>query len=82
LHSFSVEDLARRETYEALLGYLGHDRLPIRELARWHLERLVPGGNKIGFNAAGTAEQRAAAVQEWKKRVQESLEKPKPKEEK
>jgi hypothetical protein len=66
LHSFGDEDLARPATYEALIDYLGNDKLPIRALANFHLIRLVPAGKGIGFNPAGSAEERQAAIQKWK----------------
>ena len=47
-------DLDRPETYDALIAYLRHSRLPVRELARWHLYRLVPAGRKIVYDAAAS----------------------------
>ncbi|HXG12298.1 MAG TPA: hypothetical protein VNK04_21260, partial [Gemmataceae bacterium] len=79
LHSFSNEELTRPETYEALLAYLRHERLPIRELARWHLERLVPGSSRIAYDAASPPEQREKGIEEWRKVVQEYLKKPRSK---
>src|SRR5262249_40996710 len=32
------------ETYEALIAYLKHGRMAVRELAAWHLYRLAPAG--------------------------------------
>jgi hypothetical protein len=57
------------ETYEALIGYLRHDKLPVRELARWHLQRLAPKITDIPYDAAGSAAEREKAYQEWKKRI-------------
>ncbi|MBL8794940.1 MAG: hypothetical protein JNM56_13610 [Planctomycetia bacterium] len=71
LHSFGEADLGRPETYEALIAYLKHDRVSIRELARWHLIRLVPAGKAIKYDAAGTPKDRDAAYAEWKKLVPE-----------
>jgi hypothetical protein len=56
------------ETYEALIGYLRHEKLPIRELARWHLQRLAPKID-IPYDAAASPEEREKAYQEWKKRI-------------
>jgi hypothetical protein len=53
-------------TYQTLIAYLQHDRLAIRELARWHLYRLAPQGAKIRYDANGSPEERAKAAQEWK----------------
>ncbi len=69
LHSFGDEDLARPETYEMLLAYLGSDRLAVRGLANWHLYRLVPAGRKIGYNPLAPEEERARAIREWKKLI-------------
>jgi hypothetical protein len=57
------------ETYEALIGYLRHEKLPIRELARWHLQRLAPTVKDIPYDAAADTEAREKAYQEWKKRI-------------
>src|SRR5260370_29895912 len=65
LHSFGETDLSRPETYDTLIGYLRNERIPIRELALWHLIRIVPG-KKIVFDPAGPPEERAKAVKEWK----------------
>ena len=73
LHSVGVEDLAKPETYDLLLAYLNHERLPVRELARWHLARLVPDGSKVAYDAAAPADQRAEGVKEWRKHVREAL---------
>src|SRR5262249_32032894 len=50
LHSFGEADLAEPETYQTLLDYLDHQHLAIRELAYWHLYRLVPAGRDIAYN--------------------------------
>src|SRR5262249_25884973 len=42
LRSPDPEDLARRETYALLIEHLGSDKAGIRQLASWHLQRLVP----------------------------------------
>jgi hypothetical protein len=69
LHSFGDEGLARPETYEMLLAYLGSDRLAVRGLAHWHLYRLVPAGRKIGYNPLAPEAERARAIREWKKLI-------------
>jgi hypothetical protein len=53
-------------TYQTLIAYLQHDRLAIRELARWHLYRLAPQGAKIPYDANASADDRAKAAREWK----------------
>jgi hypothetical protein len=66
LHSFGEEDLARPETYEALIDYLQSDKLPIRGLAAWHLVRLVPKGKAIGYDPLASKEERDKAVAAWR----------------
>jgi hypothetical protein len=55
------------ETYDTLIAYLKHRKQAVRELAHWHLTRLAPMGSKIPFDAGGPAEERAKAVEEWRK---------------
>jgi hypothetical protein len=43
----------------------------MRELARWHLVRLVHGGNKIAYDAAAPEPQRVQAIAEWRRLVPE-----------
>lgn len=69
LHSFGQKDLARPETYEVLIEFLRHDKLAIRELAEYHIYRLVPEGKKIVYNPAGTKAELETAYKEWKKLV-------------
>jgi hypothetical protein len=57
------------ETYETLIAYLRHDKQPVRELAKWHLDRLAPAGRSIPFDAAAPAEEREKAYKEWKKLI-------------
>jgi hypothetical protein len=69
LHSFGDEDLARPETYEMLIDYLGHDKFPIRGLAYWHLSRLVPAGKEFGYNPSESKEARQAAITKWRQLI-------------
>jgi len=69
LHSFGDEELASPETYQTLIAYLDHDLPGIRGLAYWHLYRLVPAGQSIGYNPMASKEERAAAIQKWKQLV-------------
>jgi hypothetical protein len=67
LHSFGDEDLARPETYQVLINYLGSERTSLRELAYWHLSRLVPAGKAFGYDPLAPKEQRDAAIKAWRK---------------
>ena len=64
LHSpFDPEQPA---TYEALIRFLQHPKLAVRELALWHLIRLAPAGKDIAFDPAAPEEERDKAVKAWK----------------
>jgi hypothetical protein len=67
LHSFGEADLASPETYQTLIDYLDHEHLAIRELAYWHLYRLVQAGREIAYNPLDRKEAREAAIQKWRK---------------
>ena len=69
LHSFSDADLALPETYETLIAYLDNEALAIRGLAYWHLYRLVPVGQKIGYNPLAPKEERKQAINQWQKLI-------------
>jgi hypothetical protein len=68
LHSFGDEELAQVETYELLVGYLGHELLPIRGLAGWHLKRLVDEEKvkAIGYDPLAPKEARDKAQAQWR----------------
>lgn len=80
LHSYGDADLEKPETYEALIAYLRHERPAIRELASWHLYRLVSAGKDIPYDATASREDLDKAYKEWKKLVPTG-ELPKPKKE-
>ena len=69
LLGFGPDDLKVPETYELLILYLAHDRPAVRNLAAWHLARLVPAGQGIGYKPGGTKEEAAAAQKEWRKLI-------------
>jgi hypothetical protein len=69
LHSYSQKSIEDPLTYELLIAYLQHDKLPIRELAAWHLYRLAPAGRKIPYDPAASAEKREETVKAWKKLI-------------
>jgi hypothetical protein len=57
------------DTYELLIAYLRHERLAIRELAWWHLSRLVPEDILIPYDPASSAAERAKASAAWKELI-------------
>ncbi|MBM4071512.1 MAG: hypothetical protein FJ271_21645 [Planctomycetes bacterium] len=71
LHStyYTPQNIARPETYEVLIHYLNNDLLPIRELAAWHLYRLVPAGRDIPYVGTMPAQARRAAQDRWHKLI-------------
>jgi hypothetical protein len=69
LHSFDEHALQSPETYETLITYLDHERLGVRGLAYWHLRRLVPEGEKFGYNPLDDKEKREKAIEQWKKLI-------------
>jgi len=79
LFGFAADDLNRPETYEVLIEYLIHDQPPIRNLAAWHLVRMVPQGKGIAFKPNGTKAEYEAAYREWKKLIPAGKLPPEPK---
>jgi hypothetical protein len=67
LHTFSNDDRGKKQTYEMLIDYLKHDQAAVRQLASWHLARLVPEGGKILYNPVGPAKERQDAFDQWRK---------------
>jgi len=65
------EDVEKRETYAMLIDHLDSDKPGIRQLAIWHLYRLVPRkmveDNQLMYDPTGRAEQREAMAANWKK---------------
>jgi hypothetical protein len=82
LHLFNgieKEKLRRPDTYDLLIHALNHSKMPARELARWHLIRLVPDGKSIAYDAAGAEEQRLEAIAAWRRLIPEGELPPLPK---
>ncbi|HVS39902.1 MAG TPA: TIGR03000 domain-containing protein [Gemmataceae bacterium] len=80
LHDFGDDDLARPVTYEMLINLLGSDKLFIRGLAYWHLERMVPEGKAFGYSPFGPDAERQAAIKKWKELIPTGKLPPEPKE--
>jgi hypothetical protein len=82
LHLFNgieVEQRRQPQTYDLLIQALNHSKLPARELARWHLVRLVPDGKSIDYDAAGTEMHRQEAIAAWRRLIPEGELPPLPK---
>ncbi|MCS6852635.1 MAG: hypothetical protein NZ700_15880, partial [Gemmataceae bacterium] len=82
LHSFSDEQRQNPELYEILIAYLMHEVPAIRQLASWHLYRLVPAGKDIAYDPLAPEADRAAAHDAWKKLIPDGKLPPKVKSEK
>ncbi len=57
------------ETYELLIAYLRHEKLSIRELAWWHLSRMVPEDIRAPYDPAASPAERAKAAAAWKELI-------------
>jgi hypothetical protein len=68
-----IEEEKRRlpSTYDLLIHGLNHGKMPLRELAHWHLVRLAPEGKGIAYDAAASEAQRASAIEEWRHLIPE-----------
>jgi hypothetical protein len=73
------EKLKKAETYDVLIQALNHSKMPVRELARWHLVRLVPDGKSIAYDAAAAEGQRLQAIAQWRRLIPEGELPPPPK---
>lgn len=79
LNGIDKEKLRLPETYDLLIDALNHPKLPARELARWHLVRLVPAGKDIAFDAAAPEAMRLQSIEAWRKLIPEGKLPPPPK---
>ncbi len=73
LDGIGEEERKQPETYAALIAYLRHNRLEVRELAFLILGALVPAGQKIPYDPAGTTEQRDRWYEEWKRLIPDGM---------
>ena len=69
LFGFSATDLTQAETFEVLVEYLQHETPAVRNLAAWHLHRLVPQGKTIPFSPTGDKVAIDQTYQAWKKLI-------------
>lgn len=78
LDGFTDEQKEQTSTYVYLLKQLSNPRTAIRGLAIWHLNRLVPDGQKIGFDPTDEEPAREAAAKKWKDKLTELKKLPEP----
>jgi hypothetical protein len=69
LHGLADSDREQPETYVALIEYLRHSKLLIRQLAKDQLEQWIAAGRKIGYDPAASESEREGAYQKWKKLI-------------
>jgi hypothetical protein len=69
LHGYSPQQWAEPATRTAVVEYLMHDKLVIRQLTHALLIEVMPEGRKIPFDAAGESGQRERGYEEWKRLV-------------
>lgn len=69
LHGLPPSDYDRPETYDVLIEYLLSNQAAIRNLAAWHLARLVPAGQSIVWKPNGTQEEFQPVRAAWKKLI-------------
>lgn len=68
-NGISKERMRQPATYELLIEALNHTKMAGRELAHWHLIRLVPDGKSIKYDAAAPEAERMNAIAEWHRLV-------------
>jgi hypothetical protein len=81
LHSFSDQQKASPATYQTLIELLMHENPAVRQLANWHLTRLVPAAT-IEYDPLAAPEERQKVHDKWKELVPTGSLPPKPKTEK
>jgi hypothetical protein len=80
LHDFSDFERTCPECYETLIEYLKSKNPAIRNLAAWHLYRLVPTAAKdMAFKPNASPEEAEKLYQDWKKLIPAGKMPPKPK---
>jgi hypothetical protein len=71
LKGFDEDDQREPITYQLLIEALEHRPLAVREMAHWHLVRMVPAGKSIPYDAAGDEAARHTAAEAWRKLIPE-----------
>jgi hypothetical protein len=71
LYGFTPEEKREPATYDVLLTSLKHSRPAVRQLAHWHLVRLVPEGKTIPFNVLASEAESQRTCDQWRKLIPE-----------
>jgi hypothetical protein len=71
LHSFGDQEKASPATYETLIDLLTHEKPAIRELAGWHLVRLVPAAaaKNLSYDSLAPAAELEKTQAKWRELV-------------
>jgi hypothetical protein len=69
LYGFTPAEKREPATYDVLLDSLKQSRPAIRQLAHWHLVRLVPDGKSITFNALAPEAELQRSYDQWRKLI-------------
>ncbi len=78
IYGFNEEQKAQPTTYSYLLKQLSNKRQAFRGLAIWHLERLVPDGQKIGYDPTDEEPAREISIKKWRDKLTELKKLPEP----
>ena len=78
VYGFNEEQKAQPTTYSYLLKQLSNKRQAFRGLAIWHLERLVPDGQKIGYDPTDEESARELSIKKWRDKLTELKKLPEP----
>ena len=78
LYGFNEEQKAQPTTYSYLLKQVSNKRQAFRGLAIWHLERLVPDGQKIGYDPTDEEPAREISIKKWRDKLTELKKLPEP----
>ncbi len=78
VYGFNEEQKAQPTTYSYLLKQLSNKRQAFRGLAIWHLERLVPDGQKIGYDPTDEEPARELSIKKWRDKLTELKKLPEP----
>jgi hypothetical protein len=71
LNGVEPEKRGQAQTFVVLIQSLNHSKISLRELARWHLARLVPESKSIAYDAAARAAARQEAIAQFRRLVPE-----------
>jgi hypothetical protein len=71
LYGFTPDEKREPATYDLLLTSLKHSRPAVRQLAHWHLIRLVPEGKTIAFEPLAPEAEQQRNYDQWRQLIPE-----------